>query len=73
MRRPNSGKPSAFHRADRSQHIVTRRRSDFVKRLIDESDIREQVTALGRQITEDYAGKPLTVLPAQSTEVLEVD
>jgi hypoxanthine phosphoribosyltransferase len=33
-----------------------------VKRLIDEPDIRAQVTALGRQIAADYEGKPLTVL-----------
>lgn len=33
-----------------------------MKRLIDEADIRAQVTTLGRQISEDYRGKQLTVL-----------
>ena len=30
--------------------------------LFDEASLRERVRALGRQITEDYRGKPLTVL-----------
>ena len=33
-----------------------------MKRLIEESDIREKVSALGEQIARDYSGRPLTVL-----------
>lgn len=33
-----------------------------MRRLIDESDIRDEVTALGKQIADDFQGCPLTVL-----------
>jgi len=33
-----------------------------VRRLIGEPDIRDEVTSLGKQIAEDFSGRPLTVL-----------
>ncbi len=33
-----------------------------MKRLIDEAQIREAVTQLGRQISQDYRNRPLTIL-----------
>ena len=33
-----------------------------MKRLIDEPDIRAQVTALGRKLADEYRGRPLTVI-----------
>jgi hypoxanthine phosphoribosyltransferase len=33
-----------------------------VKRLIEAAEIREKVTAIGSRITEEYAGRPLTVI-----------
>lgn len=37
-------------------------RSTLVKRLIDEEAIRSAVATLGRQIADEYRGRPLTVL-----------